>query len=375
MKIRVLMINNFYVKLAKLAVNYAVNVKKGERIFIAGPALAKELFQAMYIETIKAGGHPLLLSGVEGIQELKYKYASEEQLLYVDPIQIQIFKEFDGYIVILGDYNTRKLSLVDSKLISKTQASPGNREAWEILAERMGKKKLKYLALPFPCNSLAQEANMDLFSYFEFIEKALFLDKEDPVKEWLKVEKNQDFICEYLKKVDKIQIIGEDTDLTMSVKGRIWLNDCGHLNLPAGEVYTAPIENSVNGQIRFTYPGIFQGKEVENIYLEFEDGKVINSSADKGEELLKELLKIENANILGEFAVGTNYGVTKFTKNMLFDEKIGGTIHCALGSGIEEAGSINKCGIHWDILKDMTLPGSKILADGKVIYEEGKWKI
>ena len=375
MKIRVLMINNFYVKLAKLAVNYAVNVKKGERIFIAGPALAKELFQAMYIETIKAGGHPLLLSGVEGIQELKYKYASEEQLLYVDPIQIQIFKEFDGYIVILGDYNTRKLSLVDSKLISKTQASPGNREAWEILAERMGKKELKYLALPFPCNSLAQEANMDLFSYFEFIEKALFLDKEDPVKEWLKVEKNQDFICEYLKKVDKIQIIGEDTDLTMSVKGRIWLNDCGHLNLPAGEVYTAPIENSVNGQIRFTYPGIFQGKEVENIYLEFEDGKVINSSADKGEELLKELLKIENANILGEFAVGTNYGVTKFTKNMLFDEKIGGTIHCALGSGIEEAGSINKCGIHWDILKDMTLPGSKILADGKVIYEEGKWKI
>ena len=369
------MINNFYVKLAKLAVNYAVNVKKGERIFIAGPALAKELFQAMYIETIKAGGHPLLLSGVEGIQELKYKYASEEQLLYVDPIQIQIFKEFDGYIVILGDYNTRKLSLVDSKLISKTQASPGNREAWEILAERMGKKKLKYLALPFPCNSLAQEANMDLFSYFEFIEKALFLDKEDPVKEWLKVEKNQDFICEYLKKVDKIQIIGEDTDLTMSVKGRIWLNDCGHLNLPAGEVYTAPIENSVNGQIRFTYPGIFQGKEVENIYLEFEDGKVINSSADKGEELLKELLKIENANILGEFAVGTNYGVTKFTKNMLFDEKIGGTIHCALGSGIEEAGSINKCGIHWDILKDMTLPGSKILADDKVIYEEGKWKI
>ncbi len=369
------MINNFYVKLAKLAVNYAVNVKKGERILIVGPALAKELFQAMYIETIKAGGHPLLLSAVEGTQELKYKYASEEQLLYVDPIQIQIVKEFDAYIVIIGDYNTRKLSLVDSKLISKAQASPGNREAWEILAERMGKKELKYLALPFPCNSLAQEANMDLFSYFEFIEKALFLDKEDPVKEWLKVEKDQAIICEYLKKVDKIQIIGEDTDLSMSVKGRIWLNDCGHLNLPAGEVYTAPIENSVNGQIRFTYPGIFQGKEVENIYLEFEDGKVINSLADKGEELLNELLKIENANILGEFAIGTNYGVTKFTKNMLFDEKIGGTIHCALGSGIEEAGSINKCGIHWDILKDMTIPGSKIIADDKVIYEEGKWKI
>ncbi|MFX1436020.1 MAG: aminopeptidase [Promethearchaeota archaeon] len=369
------MINDFYTSLAKLAINYTVNVKKGDRVFIGGPVLAEELFQAMYVETIKAGGHPLLFSVIEGVQELKYKYASEEQLLYVDPIQKQIMNDFDAYIIIVGDYNTRKMSLVDPKLITKAQSSPGNREIMDILTKRMATKELKYLALPFPCNSLAQEANMDLFSYFNFIERALFLDKEDPVKNWLEVEKNQEKICQYLNKVDKIQILGEDTDLVMSVKGRIWLNDCGHLNLPAGEVYSAPIENSVNGKIRFTYPGIFQGKEIENIFLEFKDGKVINSAADKGEDLLKELLKIENADILGEVAIGTNYGITKFTKNMLFDEKLGGTIHCALGSGIEDAGSKNYCGIHWDILKDMTLPGSKLLADGKVIYEEGKWKI
>ncbi|MFX0040769.1 MAG: aminopeptidase [Promethearchaeota archaeon] len=369
------MINTFYNKLAKLAINYSVNIKKGERVFIGGPSLAKELFQAMYIEIIKAGGHPLLLSMIEGIQELKYKYASEEQLLYVDPIQKQVMNDFDAYIVIFADYNTRKMSLVDPKLLAKAQGSPANREIWDILTKRMATKELKYLALPFPCNSFAQEANMDLFSYFEFIEKALFLDKEDPVKNWLEVEKNQEKICEYLNNVDKIQILGEDTDLTMSVKGRIWLNDCGHFNLPAGEVYSAPIENSVNGKIRFTYPGIFQGKEIENIYLEFKDGKVTNSSADKGENLLKELLKIENADILGEIAIGTNYGVTQFTKNMLFDEKMGGTMHCALGSGIEEAGSTNYSGIHWDILKDMTLSDSKVLADDKVVYEKGKWKI
>ena len=367
--------NPFYTKLAKLAINYSTDIKKGDRVFISGLALAKDLFQALYVEVIKAGGHPFLLVGIEGTQELNYKYASEEQLQYVDPVIKKAIKEFDSYIEISGDYNTRKLSMVDPKLISKSRGSPAFREIWEILMSRLGSRELKYLALPFPCNSLAQEANMDLFSYFEFIEKALYLDREDPVKEWLELEKKQEILVEYLNKVEKIQIFGEDTELTISTKGRIWENDCGRLNLPDGEVATSPVENSVNGHIRFTYPGIFQGKEIENIYLEFKDGNVVNYSADKGQELLEEILKIENAQRLGEFAIGTNYGITQFTKNMLFDEKIGGTIHCALGAGFKELGSKNDSAIHWDILKDMKSPNSKILADGKVIYEEGNWKI
>ncbi|MFX0020861.1 MAG: aminopeptidase [Candidatus Hermodarchaeota archaeon] len=369
------MINAFYEKLAKLAINYSVSIKKGDRVFITGPTLANELFQAMYVETLKAGGHPLLVPQIEGTQELRLKHSSEEQLIYVDPIQKQILSEFDSYIIISGDYNTRKMSLVDPKLLTKVQGSQANREIWDILMKRIANKGLKYLLIPFPCNAFAQEANMDLFSYFEFIQKALFLDKEDPVKEWLEMEKRQDKICDQLKGTARIQIIGEDTDLSMSVKDRLWINDCGHLNLPDGEVMTAPVEDSVNGHIRFTYPGIFQGKEIEDIYLEFRDGKVTKATAKKGEEFLKELLKLENADILGEFAIGTNYGITQFTKNILFDEKLGGTIHCALGSGIEEAGSKNKCGIHWDIIKDMTSPGSKILADEKLVYEEGKWII
>ncbi|MFW9971418.1 MAG: aminopeptidase [Candidatus Odinarchaeota archaeon] len=369
------MINPFYEKLAKLAINYSTHIKAGDRVLITGPTLSKDLFQAMYIEVIKAGGHALLLPGIEGTQELKYKYASEEQLLYVDPILKTVLREFDAYIIIAGDYNTRKLSLVDPKLISIANGSAGNREIWDILMDRMGNGELKYLIVPFPCNSLAQEANMDLGSYFEFIEKALYLDKKDPVKKWLEMEKKQESICNYLNKVDKIQIIGEDTDLSLLIKGRTWENDCGRFNLPDGEVCTSPLEDSVNGHIRFTYPGIFQGKEIQNIYLEFKDGKVVNYSADKGQALLEEILKIENADILGEFAIGTNYGITQFTKNMLFDEKLGGTIHCALGSGIREVGSKNRSSIHWDILKDMKLSGSKILADGNLIYQEGKWLI
>lgn len=369
------MINEYYEKLAKLAINYSVRVKKGDRVFITGPSFTKELFQALYVETIKAGGNPLLLPVIEGTQELRYRYATDDQLLYVDDIQKQIIKEFDCFIQIFADYNTRKLSLVDSKKITTHRASPGIREIYGILQKRMGKKDIGYLVLPFPCNSLAQEANMDLDSYTEFVGTALGLDKEDPVKKWLEIEKEQEKICKSLNEVEKVQVFGEDTDLEFSIKGRTWENCCGRLNLPDGEVFTAPVEDSVNGHIRFTFPGIYQGHEIENIFLEFSEGKVINATADKGEELLQEILKIENANILGEFAIGTNYGIAKFTKNMLFDEKLGGTLHCALGLGMLETGSKNESAIHWDILKDMKTPNSKIIADGKTIYEEGKWKI
>ena len=369
------MINEFYEKLAKLAVNYAVGVKKGQRVAVAGPVIAKELFQAIYVEVLKAGGHPLMIPSIEGTQELLFKYGSDEQLEYVDNVRKMVINEFDCLINIFADYNRKKLSLVDPKKYAKSQGSPANRELMKNYMERYAKGELKWVIVPFPCNSFAQEANMDLFSYFDFVKKSLLLDKEDPVKEWKEVEKKQDKLVEILNKADKIQVLGEDTDLTVSVKGRKWVNCCGHRNLPDGEVFTSPLEDSVNGHIRFTYPGIYGGREIENVYLEFKDGKVSKATADKAEELLQEIIAIEGADVVGEFAIGTNYGVTDFTKNILFDEKIGGTMHCALGSGPPETGSKNESAIHWDILKDMSLPGSKVIADGKVIYEEGQWKI
>ncbi|MHA2036324.1 MAG: aminopeptidase [Promethearchaeota archaeon] len=369
------MFNKFYKNLARLVVDYSIKVEKGDRILITGPAFAKELFQALYVEITKSGGHPTLLPQIEGIEELRYKYASDEQLQYVDPVQKQMIKEVDGFVIIGGDYNTHKLSLIDPKKIAKARGAPDQREMWGILMERIGNLSLKYLIVPFPCNSLAQEANMDLYSYFEFVQKALLLHEDDPIKKWSEIDKKQQEICNFLETVDNIQIIGEDTDLQLSVKGRKWINCSGRLNLPDGEVCTGPLENSANGHIRFTYPAIYQGNEVENIYLEFKDGKVIKSTAEKGEKLLKEILKLENADRVGEFAIGTNYGIREFTKNILFDEKLGGTMHLALGSGLEEAGSTNKSAIHWDIIKDMKQPGSKILADDKIIYEDGNWKI
>jgi aminopeptidase len=370
-----LMINEFDEKLAKLAVNYSVEVKKGQRVLIIGPMLAEKLFQALYVEVLKTGGHPLLFPQIEGRQELLYKYGSEDQLFYYDQVLKKIDEEFDCFVLIYGDYNPKKLSLVDSKLIAKVKGSPANKESSEVIRKRAASGEMKWVVVPYPCHSFAQEANMDLFSYTDFVRKALFLDKEDPVREWKELKKNQEYLIKYLITVDNIRILGEDTDLMLSVKGRNWFNACGQVNLPDGEVATGPLENSVNGHIRFSNPGIYLGKEIENIYLEFKDGKVSKAKADKGERLLQEILAIENANIIGEFAVGTNHGITDFTKNMAFDEKIGGTIHCALGAGFPETGSMNYSAIHWDILKDMRLPGSKIIADGIVIYEEGRWKI
>ena len=369
------MINPIYEKLAKVVVEYSLEIKKGHTVFIGGPSFAQDLFQALNKEMIKVGAHPLIVPGIEGIKETFFKYASEEQLTYVGIFEELVFKEFDRLIEIRADYNTRKYSTIDSKKLSTFMGVPKRKELREIQDKRTSSGEFKWIVIPYPCNAYAQEANMDLFSYADFINKSLFLDKENPIKEWRNMQKKQDLLVNYLNNVEEIHVIGEDTDLLLSVKGRKWINCSGQRNLPDGEVYTGPVEDSINGHIRFTYPGIYLGNEVEDIYLEFKDGEVIKATAQKGEEVLQEILKIENANRIGEFAIGTNFGITKFTKNMLFDEKLGGTLHCALGLGFERTGSKNKSSVHWDILKDMKVSGSKIIADNKVIYEEGKWKI
>ncbi len=369
------MYNKNYEKLAKIVVDYSLGIKKGGKVAITGPSLAKDLFQALNVEIIKAGAHLLYLPKLEGMREIFFKHASDEQLSFVDDGEKVVFKEFDHLIQIRADYNTRKYSGVDPEKMAKFTAAPERVKLIEIFENRVAKGEMNWVIVPFPYHANAQEANMDLFSYSDFVFKSLYLDKENPIEEWQKMRRDQEKIVDYLNNVEKIQVIGEDTDLTLNVKGRKWINCCGQDNLPDGEIFTSPIEDSANGHIRFTYPGIYYGREIEDIYLEFKEGEVVSLTAEKGESLLKELIKIDNANKIGEFAIGTNYGITKFTKNMLFDEKLGGTLHLALGLGFEECGSTNKSTIHWDILKDMKVPGSKIIADNTVIYEDGKWKI
>jgi aminopeptidase len=317
-----------------------------------------------------ADAYPQIFASLD-VQYTYYQYAKEHQLQYVSPFDRFRVENVDVMIGIFCEPNPKRLTSVNPEKIRKHQAARS--ELAEILLKREAEGKYRWGGLPYPINAQAQEAEMALPEYEDFVYSSCFVDKEDPVAEWKRIRREQEETCNFLNKTEKIRIVGEDTDLTYSVKGRKWINCCGEKNMPDGEVFTAPIEDSVNGTIRFTFPGLFYGKEIEDISLTFKDGRVANASAAKGEELLRELLKIEGADRLGEAAFGTNYGITRFTKNMLFDEKMGGTIHMALGMNpIPETGGLNKSALHWDILKDMK-KDSEIYADGTLFYKNGRF--
>jgi aminopeptidase len=362
-------------KLAKLIVQYAVKVEPEDTVLIKSPINAESLVKAVYSEILQAGGYVVFVDfSFNGQQELYFKYASENQLKYVSPIKKDIITTIKKVISIYSSFNTRDLTSVPPE--KKVMVAEANKELDKIFFARAGSKDLRWNLSPYPCDAFAQEANMGPLEYLEFAYHALNLHQPEPVKFWQDFERKQQNFVDILNKGSTLQITGDDTDLTLGIKGRTWENCSGHENLPDGEVFTAPIEDDVNGTIRFTYPGIFSGQEIEDIRLTFKDGKVVEFDAAKGKDLLDKIVTtIPNANVLGELAVGTNYGIQRFTKNMLFDEKMGGTVHLALGSGYPETGSKNESSIHWDILKDMKSPESKILLDGNLIYKEGKWLI
>ena len=369
------MFSDYNEKLAKLIVQYAVKIEPEDTVIIKAPTIAEPLVKTVYRETLRAGGHVILVDlSFDGQDELFFKFASDNQLKYINPIKLDIVKTLKKYINIYASFNTRDLTSVPPE--KKVMVAEAGKEMNKIFLKRASTKELRWNISPFPCNAFAQEANMGPLEYLEFAYKALNLHQPDPVKFWQDFEKKQQHIVDILNKGSSLQIIGEDTDITLGIAQRPWENCSGHENLPDGEVFTAPIEDAVNGTIRFTYPGIFSGQEIEDIRLTFKDGKVVEFDAAKGKDLLEKIVTtIPNANILGELAVGTNYGIQRFTKNMLFDEKMGGTVHLALGSGYPETGSKNESSIHWDILKDMKSSESKILLDGEMIYKEGKWLI
>ncbi|MBA3044988.1 MAG: aminopeptidase [Euryarchaeota archaeon] len=358
-------------KLAKLTVNYSVNVKKGDSVLIHAPILSEPLALEMYREVLLAGGHPIMTPIFERTSEIYFELAKDHHLDHCSPYKKFLYKNIDCLISIMADENTRSLANADTKKIARSQAA--NREIFDIYMERSAKGELKWCGLPYPTSALAQEGSMSLSEYEKFVYSACLVDRKDPIAEWKKVSKSQEAMVKYLNKVSKLEFYGEDTDLKMSVKGRKWINCDGKFNMPDGEVFSAPVENSVEGQIRFTFPGIYIGKEVEDITLNFKKGKIVKAGAEKGNDLLQSLIGIDDgAKRLGEVAIGTNYGIKKFTKNILFDEKLGGTIHMAIGSAYPECKAKNKSAIHWDMIKDMER-GGEIIADGETVYKNGKW--
>lgn len=367
------MFNPVINKYASVLVNYSLNVKKGQSVLIQGGVPAEPLIKAVYREIIRAGGHPLIMGKFEAEDEIFYKNASEEQLNYQSPIIKYIYENIDARLRILSSYNTKTLTNIDSEKIKKRQLA--NKEIFEIHMERAAKGELHWSVCQYPTLSDAQEASMSLSEYENFVFQACNLYEEDPVAYWTRLGGELERIANILNTKEELHFISEDTDLKCRVKGRKWVADKGKENYPGGEIFTGPVEDSVEGTIRFSFPGIFQGKEIQDIRLTFKEGKVIKASAVRGEELLKSLLNSDSGSrYVGEVAVGCNEGIKTFSRNMLFDEKIGGTIHLALGRSYPETGGKNISSIHWDMLCDMKNGGS-IYADNELIYQDGKFII
>jgi aminopeptidase len=359
------------VKFAKLLVNYSMGIKKGDKLVINASDLSASLVREVYREAIRNGAHVDTQVRIPGLREIFFKEAGDEQLDYADPVAKFEMDYYNARLTIMGGYNLKSFSNIDPAKMRR--ANIANRETNIKFMEKLQSGEVRWCGTQFPTHSDAQEANMSLEEYEDFVYGSILLDTEDPVKEWLEISKKQDEICRFLETKKTLHVKSKDTDLTMRIEGRKWINCDAKLNVPDGEVFTTPHEDSVNGVIRFSFPGIFNGREIEDIRLEFKDGKVIKASAAKGEELLNTLLDTDaGSRILGEFAIGTNYGIKNFTKNMLFDEKLGGTIHAAIGAVPLDTGGTNMSSLHWDMLCDMK-DGGEIYADGELIYKDGKF--
>jgi aminopeptidase len=365
------MIDQRVEKLADLLVGYSTPIKPSDKAFIYGGSAGEPLMLAIARRVLQAGGYPAIFPTFPDYDEMFFNTASDEQLKFVHPYKRELFETYDARFAIHSETNTKSLSNVDpTRLAIFSQAYA---DIMKTFMERSANKELHWSVVLFPTQAHAQQAEMGLAEYEDFVYNACMPDMNDPVGYWKKVSAEQQKICDWLKGRKQVHVIGRETDLTLSIEGRTFENcDC-HENVPDGEIFTGPVENSINGHIYYSYPAIYTGREVIGIRLWFENGKVVKATADKGEDfLVKTLDTDEGSRYVGEFAIGTNYGISKFTGELLFDEKIGGSIHMAVGAGYPETGSKNESSIHWDMICDLR-DGGEITVDGLPFYKNGKF--
>ncbi|MEX2161438.1 MAG: aminopeptidase [Anaerolineales bacterium] len=360
-------------KLAKTMVEYSVKVKPGDWVVISTNKVAEPLAAEVLRYTLRAGGYPNILMSSDAFAEIIFSEANDEQLKRISPFERMPLAEADVYINIMGAENTRNLSLIEPTRVQLRSAA--RKDLMGTYMKRGASGELRWTLTQFPCAAYAQEADMSLRGFEDFVYHATFADQDDPVKLWKELEARQAKLVQWLKGKDKFELRSPNIDLTLSVKGRTFVNSSATHNMPSGEIFTGPVEDSANGWVEFTYPAIMSGREVDGVRLEFKDGRLVKASAKKNEEfLLKMVDQDTGARFLGELGIGTNYGIDRFTKSILYDEKIGGTIHLALGAGYPETGSKNESGLHWDMICDMRTD-SEMRVDGELFYKDGQFQV
>ncbi|MFN2146824.1 MAG: aminopeptidase [Anaerolineales bacterium] len=366
--------------LARILVQYSTEIKPGDHVAIYTQPVAMPLVEQVYRQVLAAGGYPYVQLGAlssrvetETLEYLLLTEGSDDQLQHVNRFDKIIREEFESFIAIYGQTNTRSLSNVDTaRQRLRAQAYTDVVRAYQ---QRSATRDLRWALTLYPTEAYAQDAEMSLEEFSDYVFQTTFADSDDPIGEWQKLRREQQQLVDWLKGKKRLEVRGPNIDLKLSIEGRDFINSDGTRNMPSGEVYTSPVEDSAEGWVRFSYPAIRQAREVEGIELRFEAGRVVKATAAKNEDFLNDMLDTDpGARYLGEFAIGTNRRIDRFIKNILFDEKIGGTLHMAVGFGFPEVGSKNESAIHWDMICDMRA-GGQIFADGELFYESGAFKI
>jgi aminopeptidase len=366
--------------LARILVQYSTEIKPGDHVAIYTQPVAMPLVEQVYRQVLAAGGYPYVQLGAlssrvetETLEYLLLTEGSDDQLQHVNRFDKIIREEFESFIAIYGQTNTRSLSNVDTaRQRLRAQAYTDVVRAYQ---QRSATRDLRWALTLYPTEAYAQDAEMSLEEFSDYVFQTTFADSDDPIGEWQKLRREQQQLVDWLKGKKRLEVRGPNIDLKLSIEGRDFINSDGTRNMPSGEVYTSPVEDSAEGWVRFSYPAIRQAREVEGIELRFEAGRVVKATAAKNEDFLNDMLDTDpGARYLGEFAIGTNRRIDRFIKNILFDEKIGGTLHMAVGFGFPEVGSKNESAIHWDMICDMRV-GGQIFADGELFYESGAFKI
>lgn len=366
--------NNFYQKYADVLVNYSTKVKKNDLVIIKTQSyLAEPLIKEIYRAVLKNGAHPVVRCSFESLSEIFIKNADDNQLNYIDEMSKIEFEKADKIISIGAPLNVKSMANVNSDKMAKR--SKATRELSQTMLKRSEKGELNWVIADFPTQALSQEAKMSLDEYEEFLINSCYLDLENPVQKWIEIGQEQKRIISKLNGTKKLHITGEKTDITFSVENRLWISCDGINNFPDGEIFTSPVEDSAEGEIYFDFPAIYRGNQADKIHLKLKEGRVIEASAQTGEDFLNSMLNMdEGSRLVGEIAIGTNERIKNVTGNILFDEKIGGSVHMALGASYPETGGKNVSGLHWDIIKNMK-NNSCIYADDKLIYKDGRFVI
>jgi aminopeptidase len=359
-------------KLAQVLVGYSTAVRPGNVVSLHGPPLAEPLLLALYREVLRAGGHPLVMMAPEACAEMLYQHGNDEQIRFVNPLEAKEVEIADVALHVRATENTRALTNVAPA--KQALRSSVRRPLMDRFLQRAAAGALRWVVTQLPCQASAQDAEMSLADYEEFVFGAGMLHEDDPLQRWQTLSQQQGRLASFLQPIEELHLVTpRGTDLRLGVKGRTWINCDGHENFPDGEVFTGPIEDATEGTVVFDFPAVHGGREVRGVRLRFRAGRVVEASAENGEAFLISMLDQDaGARILGEAALGCNYAITRHTRNTLFDEKIGGTFHLALGASYPESGGKNQSALHWDMVGDLRR-GGRVEADGKVISANGRF--